>query len=124
MSVLFEDVEGLKSFRVLLASLSFDHARLVILFVSSLLRFRFCCVLRDLCLLCKKPWLWRHFLTCPKLGDATLRQRRELCANFELAVRSCDWASVLSHVRVNLLAWSDALPDVVFPRCTIDSLTC
>ncbi len=50
---IFDNVDGLSLFRVLLASLSPDHDRLLILFTSSLLRFRFCCVIHDACPLCK-----------------------------------------------------------------------
>jgi hypothetical protein len=119
---LFASLEVLNSFRGLLCELGPEHSRLVILFSSSLLRFRFCAVIRDACPLCKKPWLWNHFIGCPKLCDIGVDSGRTAIANFEALVRVGDWSEVLKSIRHFLLSWADAVPDVIFPRDVIDSL--
>jgi hypothetical protein len=52
---------------LLIDAMSSEHACLFILFTSSLLCFRFCKYPSPTCPLCRKSWLWEHFLSCPRL---------------------------------------------------------
>jgi hypothetical protein len=119
---LLPSLDSLNSFRNFLGSLEPPHCRLVILFCSSLLRFRVCSTIRDLCPLCKKPWLWRHFLDCPRIGDTALASGRRVVLEFESCVMEGKWASLLTHVKANLQLWRSLLSDFVFPSDQIETL--
>jgi hypothetical protein len=112
----------LESFRLLLGSLSFDHCRLLLLFCSSLLRFRFCSSPCSTCPLCRKQWLWEHFFTCPKLVLIHTGAPAVYLSQFKACVNVADWGTSLSFIRFALLQWSAVLPDVIFPHDVIDSL--
>jgi hypothetical protein len=118
---LFPTLKVLDSFRSYLQTLSEEHCRLLILFFASLLRFRFCNALHDVCPLCRKPWFWDHFFGCPvfvsrvRTGPASIKQ-------IESLVCSSSWSQLTVFVRMNLVAWRSVLDDVVFPAGVIDSL--
>jgi hypothetical protein len=116
-------LQCLDSFRSLLESLSFDHSRLVILFCSSLLRFRFCHRPLAACPLCRKAWLWEHFLSCPRLRLLPSAPSVATLPQFRVAVLNADWKLLLSYIRFILIEWSNVLPDVSFPFHVIDTLS-
>ncbi len=120
---LFNSPRVLHSFRDFLESLSFPQRRLVVLFSSSLLRFRFCSFPRECCPLCGKKWLWEHFFTCPRLDVLpgfsnhayVLREIRQHVADGQ-------WDVFLHYLRFYLLERHDLLSTVTFPRDVIDEL--
>jgi hypothetical protein len=119
---LFLSLETLNSFRLFLSSLGPDQCRLIILFCASLLRFRLCSTIRDVCPLCKKPWLWRHFFDCPRLGVTPGASGRAVALHVVTCAGAGDWGELKSLVRSNLLHWRTCLPDFVFPCDIIQSL--
>ncbi len=120
---LFLDPEVLRSFRSFLESCSFSHRRLVILFSSSLLCFRFCPPPREFCPLCGKRWLWEHFFVCPKLHPIPeFSSSLRVLAEIKTHISHGQWNVFLHYLRFYLLEWSDILSQVAFPRDVIDSL--
>jgi hypothetical protein len=118
---LFPSLDALNSFRSLSQTVPFAHCRLIILFCSPLLPFRLCNTVHDACPLCKKPWLWDHFLSCAKLSMSRAEGRARLSL-FESSVISNDWSCMLRLMRENIAMWCDVLPDVAFPCDVIDTL--
>jgi hypothetical protein len=121
--VLFRDVSVLESFRAFLGTRTLVHTRLVILFCSSTLRFRFCTRPRDLCPLCGRPWLWEHFFQCRFLDVAPgLNRSVDVLRSVSAHVASGDWEVFLSYMRFYLLQWCDLVHDPIIPMADIDSL--
>jgi hypothetical protein len=117
----FPTLQVLDSFRSLLMSLPDEQCRLVILFFASLLRFPLCTTYHDACPLCRKTWLWDHFLECPKLR-VVAPVRFFAISDIERLIRDSNWPDLLAIVRSNLLAWASVLQDVVFPMDVIAAL--
>jgi hypothetical protein len=119
---LFPSLDILSSFRNFLSSLEPPHCRLVILFCSSLLRFRVCSTICDLCPLCKKPWLWRHFLDCPRLGVTDGASGRVVALQVEACVMEGNWDLFMTFVKANLQLWRGLLSDFALPSDQVDTL--
>ncbi len=114
---------SLETFRAFLQELPYSQMRLMILFCSSLLRFRFCVRPREWCPLCGRPWLWMHFFLCRKLEvapglDSAVQTERVILGHI-----SCDeWQIFLAYVRFYLLQWRDLVHDPNIPEDVIDQL--
>jgi hypothetical protein len=120
---LFESPQVLSLFRCFLQSLSAPRRRLVILFCSSLLRFRFCPGPREFCPLCGKVWLWEHFFSCRHLTPVPDIPGSDISLNaVKLQVSLGQWDIFLHYLRFFLLEWHDVLSQVVFPFDIIDEL--
>ncbi len=120
---LFESPSVLSSFRLFLQSLNAPQCRLVILFCSSLLRFRFCPGPREFCPLCGKVWLWEHFFSCRRLALVPELSSNDMSlANVKLHVSLGHWDIFLHYLRFYLLEWHDILNQVSFPIHVIDGL--
>jgi hypothetical protein len=122
---LLSSPDSLHSFRVFIQELPYPQSRLIILFCSSLLRFRFCSRPREWCPLCGKPWLWDHFFLCRRLEvapglDCQSQTRRVIWGH----IARDEWFIFSSFVRFYLLQWRDLVHDPVFPEDVIDGLTC
>jgi hypothetical protein len=121
---LFRDADVLRSFRDFLEALPFPQRRLIILFSSSLLRFRFIVIPCEFCPLCGKRWLWEHFFSCPRMDvvpvhptrDAVLTTVKGHVSDGQL------WDVFVHYLRFYLLEWSDVLSRVSFPRDVIENL--
>lgn len=120
---LFRDPETLQSFRRFLEALPFPQRRLIILFTSSMLRFRFIAIPCEFCPLCGKRWLWEHFFACRRLDVVPLHPTRDdVLAVVRGHVEDGQWDVFLHYVRFYLLEWSDVLSRVCFPREIIETL--
>ncbi len=121
---LLDSVDTLVSFRLFLESRPFPQRRLIILFTSSLLRFRFCSRPRELCPLCGRPWLWEHFFNCRHLALTPVEDSpaHTLTVITEIVGRG-DWSVFMHYLRFYLLQWCDLTFDPVFPVHVIDNLT-
>jgi hypothetical protein len=120
----FGSVEVLESFRAFLESKPFPQRRLVILFASSLLRFRFCSRPRELCPLCGRPWLWEHFFNCRFLVVAPIEETSpQTLSVVSGLVERGEWEIFMHYLRFYLLQWCDLTFDPVIPAAVIDSLT-
>ncbi len=120
---LFESPAVLVSFRKLLQSLKPSQRNLVILFCSSLLRFRFCPGPREFCPLCGKIWLWEHFFSCRHLTPVPEATHFDLSlSTIKVHVSLGQWDAFLHYLRFYLLEWHDILSQVSFPVGIIDEL--
>jgi hypothetical protein len=119
---IFESVEVLASFRQLVQDLGV-HARLLLLFCASLLRFRFCSTPRELCPLCGRVWLWEHFFTCRFLEVAPgLDSGSQVLSSVSGHISRGEWDIVLHYVRFYLLEWHDLVREPSFSELEIESL--
>jgi hypothetical protein len=120
---LFSEPSVLRSYRVFLESLPFPQRRLLILFCSSLLRYRFCAISCEFCPLCGRKWLWEHWFTCHKLDVVSLSASRELVfSSIKVHVELGQWDAFVHFIRFYLLEWCDILSTVTFPHDVIDNL--
>lgn len=120
--VLFESEDVLRSFRVFLQNLG-CRVRLVLLFCTSLLRFRFCKLPRELCPLCGRVWMWEHFFTCRYLEVAPgLDSNTQVLTIVQGHVRRGEWEIFLQYVRFYLLEWHDLVRDPMFSDSDINAL--
>jgi hypothetical protein len=120
---LFSEPSVLRSYRVFLESLPFPQRRLLILFCSSLLRYRFCAIPCEFCPLCGRKWLWEHWFTCHKLDLVSLSASRELVfSSIKVHVELGQWDAFVHFIRFYLLEWCDILSTVTFPHDVIDDL--
>lgn len=119
---LFEDLSGLNSFRSLLESLPYDQCRLVILFTTSMLRFRFRSAPMASCPLCRKQWLWDHFFTCPRLSLVPSLPTTSSLLQFKSCVRNCNWPLFRQQLRFVLTEWQNVLPDAAISADIIENL--
>jgi hypothetical protein len=121
---LFGSPSILVSFRAHLEAKPYVARRLLILFCSSLLRFRFCSSPRELCPLCGRPWMWEHFFSCPRLDVAPgLDSGHHTLLIVSTFVQEGDWVSFDHYVHFYLLLWRDQTYDPALAVSTIDSLT-
>lgn len=119
----FSEPSVLHSYRSFLESLPFPQLRLVIIFCSSLLRYRLCSISCEYCQLCGCKWLWDHFFSCQNLDVVSLTTSCELVLAMVLSqVELGQWEAFLHYVRFYLLAWCDMLSTVIFPLDVIDNL--
>jgi hypothetical protein len=107
--LLFSDAAHFLDFRDALEKLSVPQMRVVLLFVSSTLRWRLCRASLPVCPICGRVNLvWSHFFDCSSIVEV-------LSVNFLYldgliaAVRDCRWASAFSHIGAVLLVWADVL---------------
>jgi hypothetical protein len=119
---IFDNPDDLNSFRDLLESLPSDQCRLVILFTSSLLRFRFCASPTAICPLCRKTWLWEHFFTCPKLVLLPSLPSAITVAEFKSCVRGCDWTLFRHFLRFILTQWHNVIANPAISLEIIEGL--
>jgi hypothetical protein len=113
---LFSDADVLQSFCDFLETLPYPQRRLVILFSSSLLRFRFIPIPCEYCPLCGKRWLWEHFFSCPRLDVVPVHPTRDtVLTTVQTHVADGQWDVFLHYLRFYLLEWSDVLSRVTFP---------
>ncbi len=120
---LFSSVEVLNSFRDFLESKPFPQRRLVILFSSSLLRFRFCSRPRELCPLCGRPWLWEHFFSCKFLVVAPIEESAQQTVTVVRGlIERGEWEVFAHYLRFYLLQWCDLTFDPNIPTNVIDGL--
>jgi hypothetical protein len=121
--VLFQSKEVLVSYRNFLQSLPWDQARLLLLFSTSLLRFRFCKTARELCPLCGKAWTWEHFFSCRYLEVAPgLSSNVQVLAIVSDHIRLGQWEILVQYVRFYLLEWHDLIREPAIPASLIDAL--
>lgn len=111
--------DNLISFRTLLQQLPPAQMRILILFSSSLLRFRFCRRPRDLCPLCGKVWLWSHFFSCRCLTIVPASDATYVLRSVKTLIRNGSWDELLHHVRFYLIQWRALVNDPCF---SIDDL--
>ncbi len=120
---LFSSRDILFSYRKFLQSLPWDQARILLLFCSSLLRFRFCLTPRELCPLCGKLWLWEHFFVCRFLEVAPgLNSSSQVLVTVSDHIRNGQWEVLVQYVRFYLLEWNDLVRDPAFSVRTIEDL--
>jgi hypothetical protein len=120
---LFSHADVLSSFREFLESLPFPQRRLIVLFSSSLFRFRFTALPCEFCPLCGKRWLWEHFFNCPRLDVVPVLPTREtVLSTVQGHIADGEWDVFVHYLRFYLLEWSDILSRVIFPRDIIDNL--
>jgi hypothetical protein len=120
---LFRDPSVLSSFRTFLLGLSQQHRRLVILFTSSLLRYRFCSLICEFCPLCGSRWVWEHFFSCRRLEVIAVDRPCDVLSIVQLHVSEGQWDVFLQYLRFYLLEWRDVVSTATFCLETIDSLT-
>jgi hypothetical protein len=120
---LFRSRDVLVSYRNFLQSLPWDQARILLLFSSSLLRFRFCDTPRELCPLCGKVWLWEHFFTCRFLEVAPgLNSSTQVLVTISDHISLGQWEVFVQYVRFYLLEWHELVRDPAVSLLLIDSL--
>lgn len=115
-------LEALDSFCVFLQRLPPAQLRLLILFTSSLLRFRFCCRPSELCPLCGRKWLWQHFFTCRFLSAIPIDSTRAL-QTVKPLIRDGLWDEFVLYVHFYLLQWRDMVSNPILTVEDIDGLT-
>jgi hypothetical protein len=120
---LFRDVGVLNSFREYLSARPLPQVRLILLFCTSTLRFRFCLRPRELCPLCGRTWLWEHFLNCKYLEIAPgLATTLDVLKVVSMHVESGDWNIAFDFVRFYLYQWRDLVHDPALTDDDIDLL--
>ncbi len=119
---LFRDPDVLRSFRTFLSKLSPQHRRLVILFLASLLRYRFCSLICEFCPLCGKKWLWEHFFSCKKLECVAIDHPCDVLSVVQTHVSAGQWNVFAQYLRFYLLEWRDVVTTATFPSDVIESL--
>ncbi len=107
--LLFHDAEHFLDFRNALEQLSVPQMRIILLFVSSTLRWRLCPANLPVCPICGRVNLvWSHFFDCTSITEL-------LSVNFlyldglKAAVRARRWFSVFSHIGAVIMVWADVL---------------
>jgi hypothetical protein len=117
-------VDILDSFRHFLETRPFPQRRLIILFTSSMLRFRFCSRPREFCPLCGRLWLWEHFFNCRYLDVTPIEDSStQTLAVITGLVERGKWDIFMHYLRFYLLQWCDLTFDPAFPVHVIESLT-
>ncbi len=119
---LFPDAATARDFRTFLSGLGPRLQDLLILFLSSGLRWPF---FRnpgkgDRCPLCACSfWSWEHFYQCPRL-----RIPARLFPVFTSAAQSGDWGGILESVRLVLPIWAERFPreEILYPASTLEDI--
>jgi hypothetical protein len=119
---LFRDPAVLSSFRLFLSHLKYPQRRLVILFIASLLRYRFCSLICEFCPLCGRKWLWEHFFTCKQLQIVPIDEPRDVLKIVQTHIREGQWDAFLAYLRFYLLEWRDVVTTAIFSSDVIEGL--
>ena len=105
---LFGTADVLKSFRLVLSGLPLANQRLLVLFVSSYLRWKILKPGQEKCPLCRQMWLWEHFFTCKKMVYSFGDFRHVFPLICDL-VKFGDWPLFFEYLRLSLFDWYEAL---------------
>ena len=118
---IFDSCEVLQSFRFVLSSLKYEQGRLLVLFTSSYLRWKFGKKGQEECPFCRKSWNWEHFFLCKfmtfSFGDARL-----IFPFIRGLICEGQWSLFFEYLQVVLLAWHDALENPIIFADTISKL--
>jgi hypothetical protein len=109
---LLSSSSSLKSFREALSRLELSLQHIVLVFLTSQMRWCFFEAPSQTCPLCyRKSWYWEHFFECQKI--VPLLSSRGVClAEFRLSARDAKWSIVFDTIAHVLLCWHFALVSI------------
>ena len=103
------NIVNAKTLRSALDKISVEHVRIVLLFVTSELRFRLCRVLLTKCPFCPSiELLYRHYFECPRVLEKLSSAYISLSL-LEYYVDHAEWKKVFRLLGDLLMIWADVL---------------